>query len=109
MKPTLKEIQDASKKHCNQFDSDAGRKIARMAGFKLGVDWAISLQPEWVQIESLLTVIENGLSEHIALLKEINKGNQYNNVDMWDYQTAAESNEAIIELRRLFTPQPPTK
>lgn len=116
MKPTEQSIEDAAALEYREFPTEVAGSMnynkdvhcfKKRKAFGKGAQWAISqMQPEWVAINSFLTVIENGLSEHIALLKEVNKGNQYNNIDMWDYQTVAESNEAIVELRRLF-PQPP--
>lgn len=51
----------------------------------------------------LLTPIKHGLEEHIHLLKEVNKKANMENLDgFWDYQTAAEANEAIVELERLL-------
>lgn len=56
------------------------------------------------QIESLLTIIENGLSEHIHLLKMVNeKSNQETQEGFYDYQTAAESNEALNALRSILS------
>lgn len=112
MKSTEQEINEAAKKSWETktnhpiYKKNGINPYAYILGYKSGFNDAISqMQPDWVAIDSFLTVIENGLSEHIALLKEVNKGNQFNNIDMWDYQTAAESNEAILELRKLY-PKP---
>lgn len=55
--------------------------------------------------DSYLTLLENALSEHISLLKEVNKNHKPETMEgYWDYQTVAEANEALVELRRILTP-----
>jgi len=56
------------------------------------------------RFDELLRCLENGLDEHIHLLGKVNKGSETDTIDMYDYQTASESNEALVELRRLLTP-----
>lgn len=59
-----------------------------------------------------LTVLGNGLSEHIALIKKVNDYLQagiksYDTCDpeFLDYQTAGEANEALIEIERILEKQ----
>lgn len=107
LKAQIDEIVNYGAAHCEECDLTVNKVMQVIEPLVLAVE-AISLQPEWVAIEPLLTVIENGLTEHINLLNKINEKLKGDN-DFWDYQTAAETNEALVELRRLLTPQPPTK
>ena len=55
--------------------------------------------------DSYLTLLENALSEHISLLKSVNKTHKPETLEgYWDYQTVADANEALVELRRILTP-----
>lgn len=52
--------------------------------------------------DNLLTVIENGLSEHIDLISKLNE--KLKEDEQLDFQSVADINESILALRRLLTP-----
>lgn len=88
---TVEQIKDAAKHLCNKFDSNAGRSIARRAGFLTGAQWMEQqLEPTITELEMKLirsktkwiSVKERTPSEgnrYWCYIEELNDGGWWSN------------------------------